>query len=196
MLHRQARAASVIDVDVGHRAAAARAATEHDPDPAAVEPLGKRIVAVERHHEHAVHVAGGQVAFEPRLIGCRLRHQQYQLQEPAGEDLADAPHEPREEWVTEEESGGLGDDQADRVGPTGDERARRAVGYVAQLFGRPLDRPFGLAADSRTRGEDPGRGGARDAGEFRDFLERRIRDRLWERSHSVLVHSSGGFVKI
>ena len=68
VLDSRARPSHVVDVHVGHWAARSGPASEHDQRAAFMQAVGQRIVPVQRHHEHAVHVAGGQVALEPGLV--------------------------------------------------------------------------------------------------------------------------------
>ena len=75
VLHGHARTADVVDVYERQRAVASRPASEHHRHAAFVEPFGERIVSMKRDHQDAVHVSGGQIAFQAGLVGGRLRRQ-------------------------------------------------------------------------------------------------------------------------
>ena len=185
MLDRQASTTPVVDVDVW-ASGAWRSSADDNRDAVAAQALWERVGSMEGDEQHAVPVAGGQVALDTLLIRARLRHEEHQLHLVGVERLADAAQHPREERVAEEPCRWLGDDDGDRIAAPCHEAAGRAVWHVSQLLDRRLDSRAGRAPNAPIAVDDPGGSGTRDARCFGNVLQRRAtaRGAHQDRRHS------------
>jgi hypothetical protein len=153
------RAAQVVGVDVGHRPVVEGAAGQDDGDVRLGEEVGQQVVAVQRHEDHAVDVALADVAGDLLLLAGAAGGEQHQVEVGVGQGRRHPAHDAGEERVRERPGVGLGEHQGDGVGPPGDQAPGHAVGHVAQLLDRGLDRRSGLRAHPRRVVDDAGHGG-------------------------------------
>ena len=169
---RGARPAAVVGVHVGQALARPGPAVEDGRDAGPGQGARKRILAVERDEEDAVHVPLPDVALHLLVLALAAGEQQEELELGVGERGRDPLDDREEERVREHAALGLRDDERDRVGAPGDEAARGAVGDVAQPLDRLLDRLPGVGADLGRAVDDAGDGRRRHVGQAGDLLER------------------------
>ena len=164
----------VVDVDVARLDVLRRPPDEHDRHPGRAETRGQGIVLVEADQERAVDVPGGQVVGGPGFVRDGLGHQQDELPVARCELGADAAQQAREERVTEQPAGRLGDDHCDRIAAAGDQAAGGPVGDVAEAIDGCLDVDADVRADSRRSVHDARDGRPGDARHVGDLLEGRV----------------------
>ena len=151
--------------------------------------IGQGVVAVQADEDHAVDVAGREVAHGPLLIDVVIRHEQHELEVAHRQRRADTANEPREERVTEQPICRLRDDDRDRIAAARDEAPGGAVRDVPEAVDRLLDRASDVGADLRGAVDDPGNGRAGDTGDARHLIERGDRS---TRAGLELRHGSPG----
>jgi hypothetical protein len=167
------RPAAVVRVDVGHLPVVERAAAQHERHPGHGEDVRQRVLAVQRHEDHAVDVALPGVAADLLLLALVAGGQQHQVEVGVGQRGRQPAHDAGEEGVGEDLGVGLVEHQRDGVGAPGDQAAGHPVGHVAQLGDGGLHRLPRLGAHPRGVVDDPGHRRPRDAGEHGDLVQRR-----------------------
>ena len=116
------------------------AAGEHRRDAGADQALDELRVAVAVDDEQAVEAQRCEVdeAVALAVVGGQRQHQR---DVGLGQRGVGAAGDPGEVGVAEQVLVGLVDDEADEAGASGDERAGRQVGPVAELGGCRVSRP-------------------------------------------------------
>ncbi|GAA3292662.1 hypothetical protein GCM10020295_12540 [Streptomyces cinereospinus] len=133
-------AAPVVAVDVHGAvvvAAPARPSAEHGRDAGALDQGGQGVVEVQGEHQHAVHMAAGEVPADAGVVVAALGQQQHELVVVGRQLLADAAQLEGEEGVGEDPRLRLGDDDGDGVVASGHQAAGRLVGDVPEFLDGP-----------------------------------------------------------
>src|SRR5207244_258545 len=170
---RRSRALDVVDVDVADLRPARGSATEDDRHAPGDEMGGQGIVEMVRGEEHAVDVAGRQVALDPPLFGRRLGHEEDQGKPRRAELRADPAKKPRKERVVEEAAGRFRNDETHGIAPAGDEAPGCGVWYISKAIDRSFDGTPGIGVDPLVAIDDTRDGRPRDSGREGDGVEGR-----------------------
>jgi hypothetical protein len=136
----QASAGHVVVVDVGDLDGGVEGSpTDDDGDAGLDELLGQAVAPVLRDEQDTVGMPTREVARQRGDLTLGLGHRQRQLHPGAGELLARAPHDLREERVPEDTVVTFGCDEGDAVGAPGHERPGRGVGHVVEVPDSAVD---------------------------------------------------------
>ena len=172
VLGREHPAAAVVVVDVADARAGRRPTSDDDRDAPPSKFFRERVVAVERVHDHAVDVAGHQVGLELALLVVALRQEEDELLAASRQRRADPSEHLGKERVTEHPRSRLGDQDADRVAPAGDQASGGDVRDESQAVDRPLDQAFRRRVHPRIAVDDARDGRLRNAGRLGHLVHR------------------------
>ena len=135
--------------------------------------MRERVVAVQRHEDHAVEVARAGEALEPLPLRVAVHDAEHELHVVLGHGGVRAAQHEREVRVGEEPLLRLGHDERHRAAAAGHQRPGRPVGDVAELVRGPQHRIAGALADRRRARQHPARRRPGDPGHRRHRLQGR-----------------------